>query len=472
MESKLQSKADSQSPSNTQRKASVLSPDALDFAPGLLSIQESPPSRLPRGVMYTVSALFVILLVWSIFGKINIFASAEGKLVPQTYVKIVQPSDAGIVQEILVKEGETVNVGQVLMRMDANVAQADGKTIQNDLMMRTLQLRRIDAEVAGKEFLRQSNDAADIFHQIESQYHDHRTSYLDSMGQAQESLKKAQREYDSAKEVLTKYKEVMPILKERAESYSNMVKGGYVPKHAADDKERDYIEKAQDLRAQESTVESLEAAVNQAKKQIDQVTSKYRSDLQNERVDAEVQFRKLQQDLIKQDHKTALLELKAPQAGVVKDLATHTSGTVVSPGTVLLSIVPENEPLVAEVMIKNDDVGFVYPQQKVKVKLAPYPFEEYGMLDGEVERIQADSDTDSQTQSKDSSSTKDKAQTPPSVYKAIISFKSQILVSDGQKLKLVPGMQVIAEINQGSRSVLRYLLSPVSKTLIESGHER
>src|ERR1017187_5856181 len=454
------------------KKPSVLSAEALDFAPGLLSIQESPPGRLPRALLYTVGSLFVILLLWSFFGKINIFASAEGRLVPQTYVKIVQPSDNGIVQEILVKEGEAVSAGQVLMRMDANVAQADSKTIGNDLMMRTLQLRRIDAELNDKPLVRDRKDAPDIFKQIESQYHDRRQSYRDSLGQAQESLKKSQREYESAKEVLTKYKDVMPILKERSESYANMVKGGYVPKHAADDKERDYIEKGQDLRAQESTVASLEAAVNQAKKQIDQVTSKYRSDLQNERVDAEVQFRKLQQDLIKQDHKTALLELKAPQAGIVKDLATHTVGTVVSPGTVLLSIVPENELLVAEVMIKNDDVGFVYPQQQVKVKLAPYPFEEYGMLDGEVVRIQADSDTDSQTQSKDSSSAKDKAQTPPSVYKAIISFKSQVLESDGQKLKLVPGMQVIAEINQGSRSVMRYLLSPVSKTLIESGHER
>jgi HlyD family secretion protein len=454
------------------KKPSVLSPEALDFSPGLLSIQESPPARMPRAVLYTVGSLFVILVMWSIFGKINIFASAEGRLVPQTYVKIVQPSDAGIVQEILVKEGEAVKVGQVLMRMDANVAVADGRTISNDLMMRKLQLRRIDSELHDKPLVREPNDAADIFHQIESQYLDHRESYSDAIGQAQESLKKAQREYDSAIEVLTKYKNIMPILKERAEAYANMTKGGFVPKHAADDKERDYIEKAQDLRAQESTVASLEAAVNQAKKQIDQVTSKYRSDLQNERVDAEVQFRKLQQDLVKQNHKTALLELKAPQAGVVKDIATHTIGTVVSPGTVLLSIVPENESLVAEVMIKNDDVGFVYPRQKVKVKLAPYPFEEYGMLDGEVERIQADSDSDSQTQPKDSSSSKVKAQTPPSVYKAIISIKSQILESDGQKLKLVSGMQVIAEINQGSRTVMRYLLSPVSKTLIESGHER
>ena len=475
VESKLKVQTNTQPQNKPALRASTLSPDALDFAPGLLSIQESPPSRLPRALLYTVGALFLTLLLWSIFGKVNIFASAEGRLVPQTYVKIVQPSDSGIVQEILVKEGESVSVGQVLMRMDANIADADSKTIGNDLMMRKLQLRRIDAELNDKPLVREANDAGDIFRQIESQYHDRRQSYTDSLGQAQESLKKSQREYDSAKEVLTKYQEVIPILKERAESYANMIKGGYVPKHAADDKERDYIEKVQDLRAQESTVASLEAAVNQAKKQIDQVSSKYRSDLQNERVDAEQQYRKFQQDMIKQDHKTALLELKAPQAGIVKDLATHTVGTVVSPGTVLLSIVPENEPLVAEVMIKNDDVGFVYPQQEVKVKLAPYPFERYGMLDGTVERIQADSDTDSQTQSQNkdsSSSTKDKNQTPPSVYKAIIPFKSQVLESDGQKLKLVPGMQVIAEINQGSRSVMRYLLSPVSKTLIESGHER
>jgi HlyD family secretion protein len=138
-----------------------------------------------------------------------------------------------------------------------------------------------------------------------------------------------------------------------------------------------------------------------------------------------------------------------------------------------LSIVPENESLVAEVMVKNDDVGFVYPQQKVKVKLAPYPFEEYGMLDGEVTRVNADSDSDNQSsQSKDQSQSKDKQQAQPSVYKAIISFNSQILEAEGKHLKLVPGMQVVAEINQGSRTVMQYLLSPVSKTLVESGHER
>jgi len=451
-------------------KTNVLSPEALDFAPGLLSIQESPPARLPRAVMYTVGVLFVILLLWAFFGKLDIIASAEGHLVPETYIKIVQPADAGIVQEILVKEGEQVDQGQVLMRMDTQLAKADEKTIANDLAQRSLQLRRIDAELAGKPLVKKRNDPNDLYRQIESQYLDHRQSYADVRDQAQQALIKAQHEYDSAREVLAKLQQITPILKQQADSYASMGKDGYVPQMTVLDKQRDYLEKSQDLRAQEATVASLAAAVNQEKKQIDQITSKYRSDLQNERVETEGQYRKLEQDWLKQEHKTELLELKAPQAGIVKDIATHTIGTVVSPGTVLLSIVPEKEPLVAEIMIKNDDVGFVYPQQKVKVKLASYPFAEYGMLDGEVSRIQADSDSDVQSQSRDQS--KGKSQAQPSLYKAIISLSSQVLESEGKQLKLVPGMQVVAEINQGSRTVMRYLLSPVSKTLDESGHER
>lgn len=451
-------------------RSTALSPKALDFAPGLLSIQESPPARLPRAVMYTVAVLFVILLVWAIFGKLDIIASAEGRLVPETYIKIVQPADAGIVQEILVKEGEQVQQGQVLMRMDTQLARADARTIGNEMALRSLQLRRIDAELAGAPLIKKPHDPDDLFRQIESQYRDHRQSYSDVREQAQEALKRAQREYDSATEVLTKLQQITPIIKQQADSYSDMGRDGYVPQMTVLDKQRDYLEKSQDLRAQRSTVASLEAAVNQARKQLDQIASKYRSDLQNERVEAGGQHRKLEQDWLKQEHKTGLLELKAPQAGVVKDIATHTIGTVVSLGTVLLTIVPEREPLVAEILIRNDDVGFVYLHQPVKVKLASYPFAEYGMLEGEVARIQADSDNDTQAQARDS--TRDKTAPPTLSYKAIVSLKSQILEAEGKQLKLVPGMQVVAEINQGSRTVMKYLLSPVRKTLDESGHER
>lgn len=451
-------------------KPATLSPEALEFAPGLLAIQESPPARLPRALMYVVSSLLLILLMWAIFGKLNIIASAAGRLVPKTYVKIVQPSEAGIVQQILVKEGETVKAGQVLMRMDMKLAQADQNSIQSELTLKRLQLRRVDAELAGHPLMRRPGDADERFHEVEAQYRDRHLAYIDALAQAEDAVKKAENEQEAAREVLIKLREVTPIAKQQADAYADLGKQGYAPLLTVHDKEREYLEKARDLRAQEATLASLGAATAQAKKQLAAVTSKYDSELQNERVEADGQYRKLEQESIKQQHKTGLLELRAPQAGIVKDIAAHTIGTVVSPGTVLLTIVPENEPLLAEVMVKNDDVGFVFLHQKVKVKLLAYPFEEYGMLDGEVINLEPDaSDADPQ-QSKDAAASG--KSTPTQAYKAMIALDSQVLTAQGEKLKLVPGMQVVAEINQGRRTVMAYLLSPVQKTLHDMGRER
>jgi HlyD family secretion protein len=457
------------------KKAAPLSADALDFMPGLLAIQESPPARLPRVVMYMVAALCAILLIWAMVGKLDIVASAEGHLVPQTFVKIVQPADGGIVQQILVKEGEHVTAGQVLLRMDPQDAKADQATIQMQLALRSLQLRRIDAELNNHPLVKKTDDPADLYAQVDAQYRERRRNYQDALGEAQQAYAKAQRDVDSGREVLAKLRDTTPLLKQQADAYADMARQGYVPKLQMQDKQREYLEKARDLKAQEATLASLEAAMAAAGKQVEQVTSKYRSDLENERIDAVGQYRKLQQDGIKQDHKTGLLELRAPQAGIAKDLATHTIGTVVSPGTVLLTLVPDNEPLIAEVMVKNDDVGFVYPQQKVKLKLATYPFQEYGMLDGEIMTIGADaSDGGASSQTKDASSKNNgnNNAAPSQFYKALVSLKEQQLTADGKQYKLVPGMQVVAEINEGKRTVMEYLLSPVQKTILESGHER
>lgn len=435
-------------------KPQTLSAEALDFVPGLLAIQENPPARLPRIVMYLVLALCVILLLWSIFGKLDIVASAEGRLVPHTYVKIVQPADGGIVQEILVREGEHVEAGQVLMRMDTQYAKADEHTLKTQLALLSLQLRRIDAELGNTSLKRLPNDPQDLQLQVSAQHREHSLSYQSALGEAQAAHNKAQRDYESGIEVLAKLREVTPLVKQQADAYADMGKDGFMPQLQVREKQREYVEKFRDLRAQEATVASLKAAVAATAQQVEQVTAKYRSSLQNERLEAEGQYRKLQQDWVKQEHKSSLLELRAPQAGITKDLATHTIGTVVSPGTVLLVLVPDKEPLIAEVMVRNEDVGFIYPRQKVKLKLSAYQFQKYGMLDGEVMTIGADtSDGNAQAQGSKGSSAKNDA-SATQIYKALISLDSQDLVAQGQKYKLVPGMQVVAEINQGERSVL------------------
>jgi hemolysin D len=450
-----------------------LSAEALYFAPGLLAIQESPPSRMPRAVMYIVTLLLTLLLVWACVGHLDIVASADGKLVPKTYLKVVQPADAGIVKEILVHEGEQVAAGQTLLRLDAQDAQADETRLRTELALRSLQLRRIEAELTGSRLQRQPDDPSDLFSQVQAQYLERHQTYLDSAGQVEQQSSKARRDHESALAVLKKLQQTNPLLKAQADAYTGLGDEGYVPRVTVNEKQRAYIENQQDLLAQESTVQGLSAAVGAAEQLVRETRSKYRSDLENERVDAEGEYRKLQQDLAKQTHRSSLLELKAPQAGIVKDLAIHTIGTVVSTGTVLLSIVPEHEPLVAEVLIRNDDVGFVHPQQKVKLKLAAYPFQKYGLLDGEVLQVWPDA-SEATTPSNQEGHTSDDSTPaqPVTGFKALVNLDRQTLGGAGAPLTLVAGMQVIAEIREGRRTVLQYLLSPIQGALYDGGRER
>lgn len=116
--------------------------DPLEFSPPLIRLQESPPSPLGRRVIHVLIGLLAALLVWSVLGRLDIVAVAEGKLVPHSFLKIVQPAEAGIVREILVREGEQVAAGQVLMRMDARLSEADRRILETDFYRKTLTLAR------------------------------------------------------------------------------------------------------------------------------------------------------------------------------------------------------------------------------------------------------------------------------------------------------------------------------------------
>lgn len=451
----------------------ALNAEMHEFAPGILKVQHSPPSPLPRILLYILLALCGVALLWTIFGRLDIIAVADGKLVPQTYLKIVQPSEAGIVQDILVKEGDSVVAGQVLLRMNTKLAEADSKSVQAEYYRRAIQLRRIDAELSGQPLIKQADDPDNSFQQAQAQYHANRLAYQDAVGQERALLHKAREDRAAAQEVHSKLRQVLPTYQSNEQAYGQMAKEGYVGKLEAQDRARERIEKEQDLRTQTYTLASLQASIAQSDKRLAQITSNYRQQLNQERVEALAQFQKLEQDWAKQTHKNALLELKAPQAGIVKDLATHTQGTVVSPGTVMLTLVPKHEMLLAEVWVSNEDAGFVHAGQSVKVKLAAYLFQKYGMVDGVVQQIGADASDGGSNKNNANNGAAPSSQEPQDLkYKAIVALQRQYLTLDGARHALAPGMRASAEINLGTRSIMEYLLSPVQKAYQEAGRER
>lgn len=438
------------------------------FHPPLIRLQQTAPHPQGRRVLWALLALLIFLLVWALLGRLDIVAVAEGKLVPASFLKIVQPSEAGIVKEILVREGDEVRAGQVLMRMDALTTEADLEAIAAEHARRRRQLARIDAELSGQPFAAPTDAPAALAREAAAQYRANREALAAALAEEKSRLVKAQQELAAARQQQARLEAVLPHYREQDRAYGKLVQDGFAGALMGSDKRRERIEKEQELATQAHLVASAQASIEQSHKKQRQIEADYQRGLHAERNDAQAQFDRLTQELQKQQHRRQLLELKAPQDGVIKDLATHTAGTVVSPGTVLASLVPREEKLKAEVWVSNEDIGFVRAGQTVKLKFAAYPFQKYGMGEGRVEHVSADAQSEEEARDQGFAA----SGKPPLRYKALVTLSSNALQMDGVKYPLAVGMHTAAEILLGDRTVAEYLLSPVQKAWHEAGRER
>jgi len=382
-------------------------------------------------------------------------------------VKVVQPASAGIIKQILVREGDVVRAGQVLARLDPGLSELDSRQVADQLQIARLAQRRIDAELAGVEPTQQAGDSPELFAQMLAQYRSHRRAQSDAIEAQEATLNKTEQDLRAALEMQSKLKQTLPIYQDQERAWHQLQQEGFAGRLLAEERKRLRIEAQQEMKAQAHAIEGYRATIVQSRKRMEQLDSNYRQALYNERVDVTAQAEKLGQDQRKQLLRRDLLELKAPKGGTVKDLATHTEGAVLGPGSVLLTIVPADEPLLAEVWVTNLDRGFVHPGQSVKVKVAPYPFQKYGMIEGVVTNVGADA-----TEQQGNDPNADAKAPPTHRFRSLVELKSQYLDANGVKHQLTPGMQVDAEIKLGDRTVLEYLLSPVRKAFHEAAHER
>lgn len=435
----------------------------------LHQLTTTAPAGALRATLWALLALVAALLVWTLTAQLDIVAVAPGKLVPASQVKVVQAADAGIVREILVRDGDRVAAGQPLLRLDATLTGADAGQIAHELALKRLTVRAIDAALADRTLGAQAGDPPALFAQVSAQFFARRQALTDAVLQEQQAAARARGERLAAQQIRDKLHTTLPVLHQSAESFAKLHKEGFVGELLANDKRREAIEREQDLKAQEATLAALDAAIAQAEQKIAQLRSNFRSQLLTERVEAQAVVERLQQEQAKLGFRTALLEIRAPQDGVVQNLATHTPGAVVQPGTALLQVVPKGDALRAEAALANEDVGFVEVGQRVKLKLAAYPFQKYGLLEGRVVQLSADA-LEPEAAAK---ATGSPHVTPPLTYKAVIELDRQDLpLPAGGTLRLAPGMALTAEIHQGRRTVMEYLLSPVQRVASEAGRER
>lgn len=420
-----------------------------------------------HALLWTLLVLVTVLLAWALLARLDIVALAPGKLVPVSQVKIVQAAEAGIVREILVVDGTRVEAGQTLIRMDTTLAGVDAGQVARDLALRRITLRAIDAALLGENLGARAGDPPALFAQVDAQFAARRQALEDSLRQEQQAAARARSERLAAEQVRDKLRATLPVAQQSAESFARLQQEGFVGELMANEKRREAIEREQDLKAQDATLHALDAAMAQAEQRSVQLRSAFRSQLLNERADTQAMVERLRQEQAKLGYRSALLEIRAPHDGIVHNLVTHTTGAVVQAGTALLHVVPTDDALRAEAALANEDVGFVASDQLARIKLAAYPFQKYGLIEGRVVQISAD------TQEADAAARATGAIAAPLTYKAVIELATQSLtLPNGDRLQLAPGMAVTAEIHQGHRTVMEYLLSPVRRMAAEAARER
>jgi len=358
----------------------------------------------------------------------------------------------------------------VLMRMDALITDADARSLDADRQRKRATLARIDAELADRPYVPPADDPPDLAREIAAQHRANRAALDAALAEANAHLVKARHEVALALQVKAKLGEVLPHYRAQDEAFARLARDGFAGPLMASDKQRERIEKEQELETQAHLVAAARAAVEQGERRLAQIDSDYRRRLHAERNEISGQADRLAQEIAKQAHRRTLLELRAGQDSVVKDLATHSAGAVVQPGTVLLTLVPKDERLRAEVWVANEDIGFVREGQTVRLKFAAYPFQKFGLVDGTVEHVGADAAEGGGGGATVAGANGTRGS--PLVYKALVALDAMHLELDGRRLPLGAGMQASAEILLGRRSVIEYLLSPVRKAWHEAGRER
>ena len=453
------------------------------FLPAALEVVETPPSPIGRALGITIILLFCAALVWAALGKVDVVATATGKIVVNGRTKVIQPAETGIVRAIHARDGATVRAGDVLIELDPTINVAELDHVKSDLMSARLDVARLRATLAtdsdtAADFTPPAGASEQLVEMqrqlLASQTAEHAAKLAEIRSQI--AQKSAERETIAA--AIAKLHATIPLLQERVDVRKFLYDKEIGSKITYLTELQDLVGQQHDVLVQQSKLHEAEAAVAELTQARVKAESEYRRTLYDDLAKAQQRASGLAQDVIKGEQKARQQILAAPVDGVVQQLAVHTIGGVVTPAQVLAVIVPLDANLEISANVLNRDIGFVVPGQSAAIKVDTFNFTRYGLLHGRVLGISRDSiandrrDDKARGQSPGAESASSEPKDQELVYAARVSLDRTEMEIEGRPVELSPGMAVTVEIKTGSRRIISYLLSPLIRYHQEILRER
>ena len=428
------------------------------FLPASLELQTTPPSPLGRWLLWSLLLLLMAVVAWSCWARIDIVASASGKLVPRGQVKVVQAFVPGVVEKLHVRDGDWVARGDLLVEFDDTEASARVRQVENALeavWSRHARLLRLGEFILqGPDSTPQGTEPADFAEN--ALLHRERAQHASRLNQFAGQRRQHEEELATAIARANGLRGIHGLVSQRSAALEQLTTVGHVATEA-------WLKVAQELRTVETELAVLEGqhkTLLSAVDKLDRDRDAYLAERLREVTDAALAAEREQAGL-EEELSTAHLHLArhrlfAPVAGHVQQLTMHTVGGVVMPAQELLRIVPADDELEVEALVLNRDIGEVRAGIPAVVKLQAYPFTRFGTLPAEVVALSADAITD------------------PAhglVYKARVRLSGQA-TSSRERMRIEPGMAASVEVRIGERRVIELLLNPLLRAAKEAGRER
>ena len=421
-------------------------------------LEDSP--TLARITVWLVSTLLLVALIWANFAVLEEVTMGEGKAIPSSKIQVIQNLEGGIVAEIFVREGQLVNKGDVLLRLDDTRFLSNRGESDADRMALTARLERLQAEAAGRPLEMPAEitlkapqlveDELALYNSRQDRLHSEQRTLNEQLRQKTQELA----EFSSKQQ---QYRSSLGLIQQELNMSQPLVSSGAISEVEILRLRRSAVEMRGSLDATTLAIPRAQAGISEIKSKMEESELAFRSDAFKELNEVRTELQKITASSLAIEDRVSRTTVQSPVHGIIKQLKVNTIGGVVQPGSDLLEIVPLEDNLLIEAKVRPQDVAFLHPGQKAMVKFSAYDYTIYGGLKANLELISADTITDEEGNS---------------FYLIQVRTDKNHLGSDAHPLLIIPGMIATVDIITGEKSVLDYLLKPVLKARAEALRER
>ncbi len=410
-----------------------------------------------RLLMRVVGITLIVLIVWSAFAKVDEVTRGEARVVPTSQVQIVQSVDGGIVEELMVKEGQVVEVGQILMRVDTTRFESnlqESRVSQAALKAKQMRLNALTRGTAFNPPADLIKEAPEAVAQEARLYESRRAEISAQVSISQNQLAQRQQELNEMRARKDQADRTLELMTKELSATRPMIASGAVSEVEVLRLERDVARIRGDREQAIAQISRVQSAILEATRKIEEVTLAARNQMSGELSETMGKLAAMSESGKTLEDKVKKADIRSPMRGTIKRLLVNTLGAVVQPGKELVEVVPLDDALILEVQIAPKDIGFLRPEQKATVKFTAYDYSIYGGLTADVINIGADSVLDEKGNA---------------FYHVRVRTHTPSL---GPGLPIIPGMVAQVDILTGKTTVLSYLLKPVLRARANALTER